>query len=128
MIALLTIAALAGMTFQCEADTAYLTVFAPAEEVTADYHGNVLTLYTVEGDGEILPPPFKIKQVFDSLPDELFMLVETQEFPIEITISNIDSVAQMADIGLSATSESGETQSISGTCMVTQNAGEVVQW
>lgn len=125
MSALLALtAAMAGTTFACEADTAYLTAFAPAEEVTANHRGNVLTLYSLEGDGEILPKPYKITEVFDDTPYALFIEVSAADgLELMIDISSADPSTKMADLSISG-KQDGKTMEIAGTCSITQNDGK----
>ena len=79
MSMILALAALAGTTFQCSADTATFTIFAPDEEQTANVMGNVLTLYSVTGDGEIVPSSARISQVFDDMPNSLYIEMKSDE-------------------------------------------------
>ncbi|KPL67525.1 hypothetical protein SZ64_05025 [Erythrobacter sp. SG61-1L] len=117
-------AAMAGTAFNCTADTAYLTAFAPAEEVTADYRGNVLTLYSLDGDGEILPKPYKITEVFDDTPHGLFMEVSAAEgLELLIDISSADPSTNMADLSITG-KQDGNTMELAGTCTITQNDGK----
>ena len=124
MSALLLMAAgMAGTTLTCTADTAYLTIFAPSEEVTANHQGNVLTLYEVTGDGEILAADRRIAQVFDSMPDGLYIKLTASEFDVELTISDVDEDAQTSAISITGTMPDGETMTIEGTCEMHTTSG-----
>lgn len=112
-------AAMSGSTFDCRASTAYLTVFAPSAEVTASHRGNVLTLYTVTGDGEILAADRKIAQVFDSLPNTLYIKLTSPEFDVELDIDEVDMTAGTSAITVKGTMPNGDTMEIEGTCTVT---------
>ena len=126
MSGLLLAAALvqAGTTFTCKLDTAYLTIVAPSEEVTVAYRGNILTLYKVTGDGEIFPTPPRIRQVFDSLPDDLVInLVTDGDVSIELAVSNIDAEINAAAINLTATRKDETLATLSGLCEAAANTG-----
>ncbi|MDN3645320.1 hypothetical protein QWY75_03745 [Pontixanthobacter aestiaquae] len=111
-------AAMAGTTFDCRADTAYLTIFAPSEEVTAAHRGNVLTLYKVTGDGEVLAADRKIAQVFDGLPTSLYIKLTATDFDVELDISDVDLEAGTSAIAIKGTMPDGETMEVKGTCTV----------
>ncbi|MDP5104278.1 MAG: hypothetical protein NWP98_10170 [Erythrobacter sp.] len=121
MSALLALtAAMNGLVFECRADTAYLTVFAPSEATTASYGGNVLTLYKVTGDGEIIAPQMRVRQVFDGLPDSLYIKLTSPEFDVELDITDYVAEAATSAISITGTPKTGEPQTITGTCTVTK--------
>jgi hypothetical protein len=122
-VLLATSLAMSGLTFDCRAETAYLTVFAPSEEVTAGYRGNVLTLYKVTGDGEIIAPDKRVRQVFDSLPRSLFIELTASEFDLEIDITDYDASAKTSKISLTGKPKQGERMTITGTCQVMESEG-----
>jgi len=114
----LTLAALAGTTFQCTADTATFAVVAPDAEETAGYMGNVLTLYSVTGDGEIVPASARISQVFDDMPYSLYISMKSDEADIELEISDVDMTVGTADVAVTATLPSDEVMSVTGACTI----------
>ena len=121
MSALFTLtAAMSGLMFECRADTAWINVIAPAEDVTADYRGNVLTLYRVSGDGELIAPQMRVRQVFDSLPDSLYIKLTSPEFDVELDITDYAAEAGTSAIGITGTPKTGEPQTINGNCTVTK--------
>ena len=111
MSMILALAALAGTTFQCSADTATFTIFAPDEEQTANVMGNVLTLYSVTGDGEIVPSSARISQVFDDMPNSLYIEMKSDEATIEFEISEVD-------MAVTGTLPSGEVMAVPGSCTI----------
>ena len=113
----------AGTIFTCEAGTAYLSLFAPDEEVTANHRGNILTLYSIAGDGEILPQPVKIRQVFDGMPYGLGMSVTADDLKVEIEIDNVDQAAGTADLALTGV-QADETMEIAGSCTLGRSDGK----
>lgn len=123
LLATAATAAMSGTTFECRTSTAYLTIFAPSEEVTANHRGNVLTLYTVTGDGEILAADRKIAQVFDSLPSTLYIKLTAPEFDVELDIDDVDMDAGTSVITVTGTMPDSETMEIKGTCTVTAADG-----
>ncbi|KPF65265.1 hypothetical protein [Porphyrobacter sp. AAP60] len=121
MSALLALtAAMGGLMFECRADTASIEVFAPAEEVTAEYQGNVLTLYSVTGDGEVIAPQMRVRQVFDSLPESLYIKLTSPEFDVELEITDYVAEAATSAIGITGKPKTGEPQTITGNCTVTK--------
>jgi hypothetical protein len=113
-------ASMSGLMFECRADTASINVFAPAEEVTAAYQGNVLTLYDVTGDGEVIAPQMRVRQVFDSLPESLYIKLTSPEFDVELEITDYVAEAATSAIGITGTTKKGEPQTITGNCTVTK--------
>ena len=118
MSMILALAALAGTTFQCSADTATFTIFAPDEEQTANVMGNVLTLYSVTGDGEIVPSSARISQVFDDMPNSLYIEMKSDEATIEFEISEVDMAAATARAAVTGTLPSGEGMAVPGSCTI----------
>lgn len=127
LLAMAATAAMSGTTFECRASTAYLTVFAPSEEVTAAHRGNVLTLYKVTGDGEVLAADRKIVQVFDSLPTSLYIKLTASEFGVELDMDDVDLGAGTSTINIRFTKPDGETMDVRGTCTVTKASGSEAQ-
>ncbi len=118
MSMILALAALAGTTFQCSADTATFTIFAPDEEQTANVMGNVLTLYSVTGDGEIVPSSARIYQVFDDMPNSLYIEMKSDEATIEFEISEVDMAAATARAAVTGTLPSGGVMAVPGSCTI----------
>ncbi len=109
-----------GLVFECNADTANLTVFAPSQEATAGYRGNVLTLYEVSGDGEIVPANKRIQQVIDILPDSLLVQMMAPDFNVELEITEYNAAAATSMIRITGALPEGQSETINGTCTVTQ--------
>lgn len=121
----LATAAMSGTSFTCTVDTAYLTIFAPSEEATASYRGNVLTLYTVSGDGELFPTKPRIRQVFDALPDSLTMALTTgDDMKLELVLSGYDVAAKTAAIKIDAQSAGESLGTLAGTCIASTETAE----
>lgn len=123
LLATAATAAMFGTTFDCRASTAYLTVFAPSEEVTQRFRGNVLTLYRVTGDGEVLAADRKIAQVFDSLPTSLYIKLTAKEYDVELDIEDVDMDAGTSAITIKFSKPDGETMDVSGTCTLAKASG-----
>ncbi len=123
LLATAAVAAMSGTTFDCRAEAAYLTVFAPSEEATAAHRGNVLTLYKVTGDGEVLAKDRKIAQVFDSLPTNLYIKLTAPEFNVDLDIRDVDTDAGTSAIAIKGMTPDGETMEIKGTCTVAKVNG-----
>lgn len=92
MSALLTLtAAMAGTAFDCDVVSRHFTVFAPSAEATSAHKGNILTLYRLEAEGEGFGEGMRIDNVFDGLPESLFVsLDDGSGSPTEITIFELD--------------------------------------
>ncbi|WP_010413360.1 hypothetical protein [Citromicrobium sp. JLT1363] len=120
----LCLVALAGTTFQCSADTATFSVFAPDEAETANYMGNVLTLYSVTGDGEILSSSARISQVFDDMPNSLYIEMKSDEATIEFEISEVDMAAATARAAVTGVLPSGEVTAVPASCTISTIARE----
>ncbi len=119
--------ALSGTTFQCEVDTAYFTLFAPAEEVTANHRGNILTLYKIEGDGELLPAPVRITQIFDDLPSELYVELSAGGMMFEYTISDLDNAANTASVAITGEVAPDEKVTLTGACTYTRKDTQAME-
>ncbi len=126
----LTAAAVSGTAFDCEVVTRKFSVFAPAAEVTANYNGNVLTLYKFEAEaGAFGESAVKVSQVFDGLPDNLYLqLDDGSNSPIDVTIFEIDPNAGTARASImeDITPEAAQRTMIGleGSCMVMPDDGK----
>lgn len=130
MSALLALAAaMAGTAFDCEVVTRRFSLFAPAEEVTANYRGNVLTLYRLEVEEDGFGEGVKLDQVFDGLPYELFVALDNgSDAPTEITIFELDEEKGVARAQITddiSPMGGGTTRiTLEGTCSFTRSDGK----
>ena len=130
LLALTAVAAASGTSFDCEVVTRKFEVFAPTAEGTANFNGNVLTLYKFEAEaGAFGENEVKVAQVFDGLPDNLYLqLDDGRNSPIDVTIFEIDPNAGTARASImeDLTPEAAQRTMIGleGSCMVMPGDGK----
>ena len=122
-------AAMAGTAFDCDVVSRHFTVFAPAAEITAAHQGDVRTLYKLEADGDGFGEGMMIDNVFDGLPDSLFVsLDDGSGSPTEITIFELDHARGIARASilenLTPSSATKTMIGLEGSCKFQPEKGE----
>ena len=73
---------------------------------------------SVTGDGEIVPSSARISQVFDDMPNSLYIEMKSDEATIEFEISEVDMAAATARAAVTGTLPSGEVMAVPGSCTI----------
>lgn len=129
-----------GLAFECRiagADALHVgvgdfRVFAPSEEATAGYRGNVLALYRVSGPEKSFLNPERFEQVEDYLPQSLTISWRREHnSPVTLEIADHDAAAGTARYTIhterNPAARLHTPLAITGSCTVAAQPGEMTQ-